>query len=148
MGAKVGYLGNQAIAKSDIAPRDDDAALRAEVVGVAVEVQVLKNDVRDFLKSIFDDHYIGALLLWDIEDTDKEQCGMIRIEGSYPEKLKGDKIILDGQQRITSLHYAINAPDKTDEIKDTHPGFFYINFGKYFLDPKISSGFKCFFFIF
>lgn len=95
-----------------------------------------RSDVQDFLKSIFDDHYIGSLLLWDIEDTDKEQCGMIRIDGSYPEKLKGNRIVLDGQQRITSLHYAINAPDKIDEIKDTHPGFFYINFGKYFLDPK------------
>lgn len=95
-----------------------------------------QKDVKEFLESIFNDHYVGGLLLWDIEDSDKDQCGMIAVDGSNPEKLKGDKIVLDGQQRITSLHYAINAPEITEEIKDTHPGYFYINFGKYFLDPK------------
>lgn len=95
-----------------------------------------QNDVKDFLISIFDDHYIGGLLLWDIEDTDKKQCGMIEVEGSTPPELKGDRVVLDGQQRITSLHYAINAPEKTEKTKDTHPGYFYINFGKYFINPN------------
>lgn len=95
-----------------------------------------QKDVKDFLKSIFDDHYIGGLLLWNIEDTDKKQCGMIEVEGSNPSELKGDRIVLDGQQRITSLHYAINAPEETEKTKETHPGFFYINFGKYFLDSN------------
>jgi len=95
-----------------------------------------QKDVKEFHESIFNDHYVGGLLLWDIEDSDKDQCGMIEVEGSNPQKLKGEKIVLDGQQRITSLHYAINAPEKTEKIKDTHPGYFYINFEKYFLDPK------------
>jgi hypothetical protein len=94
-----------------------------------------KKDVQEFLESIFNDHYVGGLLLWDLEGVGKDQCGMVPVEGSTPEKLKGDFMVLDGQQRITSLHYAINAPKIIEEIKDSHPGYFYINFGKYFFDP-------------
>lgn len=91
------------------------------------------SQVRDLLDSIFHEFFVGNLFLWDVEDNDRERCGITPVEGSdIPyENLKGDEIVIDGQQRITSLYYAIKAPDKKKDLKK-HPGYFYINFNSYF----------------
>lgn len=90
-----------------------------------------KNDVKEFLKSIFNDYYVGALLLWDIGK--EPQLDTIPIKGAdiRKDEIKADSIILDGQQRITSLYYAIRAPDFALRGSSS-PVYFYINFSEFF----------------
>lgn len=67
-------------------------------------------DIRDLLKSIFLDYYIGSLLLWTGK---KKNFTALSCEPIYG--FKGDPhpeyIVLDGQQRLTALYYAFMAPD-------------------------------------
>lgn len=90
-----------------------------------------KNNVKEFWESIFNDYYVGSFLLWD---TDKNpELGIQPILGvtKNNEDIKPDSIILDGQQRITSLHYAVKSPNfalKGSKI----PVYYYINFNHFF----------------
>ena len=67
-------------------------------------------DVTELIKSIFEDYYIGTLLLWrsSKENTDYLSCQPIY---GAPEKKDFDHIVLDGQQRLSALYYAFFAPD-------------------------------------
>lgn len=89
-----------------------------------------KTDIRDLLESIFRDFYIGSLLLWDV---DREiPLKLIPIHGvkQPDDDVRTDMIILDGQQRITSLYYAIRGvKEPTKHIKK--PVYFYINFERF-----------------
>lgn len=90
-----------------------------------------KNDVRDFWESIFNDYYVGSFLLWDTDRNPELGIQPILGVAKGEEDIKPDSIILDGQQRITSLHYAIKAPSfalRGSKI----PLYFYINFYHYF----------------
>ena len=89
-----------------------------------------KTDIRDLLDSVFKNFYIGSLLLWEA-DIDP-QLKLIPILGvrSPNDDIQTKMIILDGQQRITSLYYAIKGtPSETKTIKK--PIYFYIDFGRY-----------------
>lgn len=92
-----------------------------------------KKDVREFLQSIFNDYYVGAFLLWDVEK--EPQLDTIWIKGVElsNEDVRISSIILDGQQRITSLYYAIKAPSFPLKGSDK-PVYFYINFRVFFED--------------
>lgn len=84
-------------------------------------------DVRELLTSIFMEQYVGSLLLWD-PDKD-EKMDVIPVHG-VEEKSVGNNyyVVLDGQQRITSLNYVINPPDSIDKKdKDKFPGYFYVD---------------------
>ena len=90
-----------------------------------------KNDVRDFWESIFNDYYVGSFLLWD---TDRNpELGIQPILGvtKGEDEIKPDSIILDGQQRITSLYYAVKAP-KFSLRGSKIPLYFYVNFNQFF----------------
>ena len=88
-----------------------------------------EEDVKSFMNSIFHGYYVGTLLLWDVKG--KEELGVIHVKGTGSEKpLQKNKIILDGQQRVTSLNYVICAPDFSLEGEKT-PSYFYINFGSF-----------------
>lgn len=76
-------------------------------------------DVRDLMRSIFLDYYIGSLLLWKgkKENFEALSCEIIygfdNTKGQQPwtyAKGKPDCIVLDGQQRLTALYYAFVAP--------------------------------------
>ncbi|MBI4154733.1 DUF262 domain-containing protein [Candidatus Woesearchaeota archaeon] len=90
-----------------------------------------KNDVKEFWESIFSDYYVGSFLLWDTERSPElgiqPILGVIKTE----EELKPEAIILDGQQRITSLYYAIKAP-KFSLRGSKEQLYYYINFNSYF----------------
>lgn len=67
-------------------------------------------DIRDLMRSIFLDYYIGSLLLWTGK---KGSFKALSCEGVYGyEGTKRDRkyIVLDGQQRLTAMHYAFVAP--------------------------------------
>ena len=67
-------------------------------------------DVRELIRSIFMDYYIGTLLLWK---GSKENFKMLSCEPIYGYKnsLDAQHIVLDGQQRLTAIHYAFFAPE-------------------------------------
>ena len=90
-----------------------------------------KINVKEFWESIFNDYYVGSFLLWE---TDRSpELGIQPILGvvKTKEELKPDSIILDGQQRITSLYYVIKAPDFP--LKGSKERlYYYVNFNSYF----------------
>jgi len=67
-------------------------------------------DIRELMRSIFLDYYIGSLLLWKGKKANFEALSCEPIYG-----FNGDDhsqyIVLDGQQRLTALYYAFLAPD-------------------------------------
>jgi len=86
-------------------------------------------NIRDLLESIFKDFYIGSLLVWEKREP---QIRLQPIEGvklKDPEE-RPDFIILDGQQRITSLYIAIKSPKEFYKNIKT-PAYFYIDFEKF-----------------
>jgi hypothetical protein len=68
-------------------------------------------DIRDLMRSIFLDYYIGSLLLWKARP---ENLTSLACEAIYGFGQRGDPehIVLDGQQRLTAIYYALVAPDK------------------------------------
>ena len=67
-------------------------------------------DIRELMRSIFLDYYIGSLLLWKGAPTSFEA---LACEPLYGFNGNGDAshIVLDGQQRLTAMYYAFIAPD-------------------------------------
>jgi len=77
-------------------------------------------DIRDLMRSIFLDYYIGSLLLWKgkKENFNALSCEVIYgfddTTGQNPwnyKKGSPEYIVLDGQQRLTALYYTFVAPD-------------------------------------
>lgn len=68
------------------------------------------SDVRELMRSIFLDYYIGSLLLWKGKP---ENFAALSCEPVYGHKSNGspEYIVLDGQQRLTAMYYAFLAPD-------------------------------------
>jgi len=72
-------------------------------------------DVKELLKSIFEDYYIGTLLLWRASRENQKILSCEPIYGFkeiFGEKADTEHIVLDGQQRLSALFYAFFAPDK------------------------------------
>ncbi len=67
-------------------------------------------DIRELMRSVFLDYYIGSLLLW--KGTD-DSFKSLACEPLYGFRGNGDPthIVLDGQQRLTAMYYAFLAPD-------------------------------------
>lgn len=68
-------------------------------------------DIRELLRSIFLDYYIGSLLLWK---GAPESFDALACEALYGFKGSAEPthIVLDGQQRLTAMYYAFLAPDE------------------------------------
>ncbi|UMB59900.1 DUF262 domain-containing protein [Lutibacter sp. A80] len=67
-------------------------------------------DVRDLIKSIFSDYYIGTLLLWEGNKETYKKMGCANLY-AYNKEADPEYIVLDGQQRLSALHYAFFQPD-------------------------------------
>ena len=67
-------------------------------------------DVIELIKSIFEDYYIGTLLLWKASRENIEYLSCKPIYGSKDDG-KFQHIVLDGQQRLSALYYALFAPN-------------------------------------
>jgi len=96
-------------------------------------------DIQDLMRSIFSDYYIGSLLLWRAKD---ESVKLLACEGLYGYAGKGspDYIVLDGQQRLTAMHYAFVAPDKPLPNR-TKAAIYYISIDK-FIKGETDSAFS------
>jgi len=67
-------------------------------------------DIRDLMRSIFLDYYIGSLLLWKGNKRNFQTLACEPIYG-YDGEGKPEYIVLDGQQRLTAMYYTFLAPD-------------------------------------
>ena len=67
-------------------------------------------DIRELMRSIFLDYYIGSLLLWKGKKENFEALSCEDIHGFQGES-EPEHIVLDGQQRLTAMHYAFLSPD-------------------------------------
>ena len=81
-------------------------------------------DVTELIKSIFMDYYIGTLLLWEGNQKNFEQL-MCEPLYAFEGKSEPEYIVLDGQQRLTSLHYAFFRPEVPFR-KQKNPVYFFI----------------------
>ncbi len=67
-------------------------------------------DIRELMRSIFLDYYIGSLLLWKGKNENFTDLACESIYG-YNGEGNPEHIVLDGQQRLTAMYYAFLAPD-------------------------------------
>lgn len=67
-------------------------------------------DIRELMRSIFLDYYIGSLLLWKGKPENLSALSCEPVYG-YKGSGKPEYIVLDGQQRLTAIYYAFLAPD-------------------------------------
>lgn len=67
-------------------------------------------DIRDLMRSIFLDYYIGSLLVWKGKKENFEALACESIYG-FRGSENPEHIVLDGQQRLTAMYYAFLAPD-------------------------------------
>jgi hypothetical protein len=77
-------------------------------------------DIRDLMRSIFLDYYIGSLLLWRGKRENFEALSCEHLYGFDNARVhlgwsagsgSPEHIVLDGQQRLTALYYAFIGPD-------------------------------------
>ncbi len=87
-------------------------------------------DVRDLIKSIFMDYYIGTLLFWKGSKKNFDYLSCQPLFGfDNSEKQDPEYIVLDGQQRLTAIHYAFFAPD-IDFPNRKNPYLFFVDIEK------------------
>jgi hypothetical protein len=65
----------------------------------------------ELFQSILQDYYTGLLLFWDLDETKAEQEEWDPVWGASIEGIP-QQAVLDGQQRLSSLYYAIYNPEK------------------------------------
>lgn len=69
-------------------------------------------DIRELTRSVFLDYYIGNLLLWRGTKSNFSSLACENIYGYEGQNDKRNYIVLDGQQRLTALYYALVGPDR------------------------------------
>lgn len=68
-------------------------------------------DIGDLMRSVFQDYYIGSLLLWKGKPETFEAMACEPIYGHPGGNGAREHIVLDGQQRLTAMYYTFLAPD-------------------------------------
>ena len=96
------------------------------------------NAIDDLVRSIFLDHYIGSLLLWKGGDNfDSLSCEPISGHEGENERTH---IVLDGQQRLSAIYYALFAPPNPAP-KKKHRSFHFIQIDR-FMAEDYEGAFK------
>lgn len=67
-------------------------------------------DIRELMRSIFLDYYIGSLLLWKGDSKSFDALACQPLYGFQGNRRDATHIVLDGQQRLTAMYYAFLAP--------------------------------------
>lgn len=67
-------------------------------------------DIRELMRSIFLDYYIGSLLLWKGTPENFSALSCEPVYGHQGSE-RAEYIVLDGQQRLTAIYYSFLAPD-------------------------------------
>ncbi|MGP8024392.1 MAG: DUF262 domain-containing protein [Methanobacterium sp.] len=82
------------------------------------------NMVSDLLESILRSYYTGIILFWDLDSKEAKDEVWDSIWGAKLKKEAPDKAILDGQQRLSSLYYAIYNPEEKFPKRKTYYQFY------------------------
>ncbi len=96
-------------------------------------------DVKDLMRSIFLDYYIGSLLLWKAKPESIQSLACEPIYG-YSEEGRPEYIVLDGQQRLTALYYVFHAPDI--ELPQRNSRFMYFIRVDKFMNEEYDDAFE------
>jgi uncharacterized protein with ParB-like and HNH nuclease domain len=88
------------------------------------------NMVNDLFQSILHNYYAGTILLWNLQDSERELKMWDALWGAEKSE-RPTKAILDGQQRLSSIYYALCAPKKTFPERQSY-FYFFINLDKHF----------------
>ena len=96
-------------------------------------------DVKELMRSIFLDYYIGSLLLWKAKP---ENIQSLACEPIYGQSEKGDPtyIVLDGQQRLTAMYYVFHAPEIT--LPHRYSRFLYFIRVDKFMEQEYDDAFE------
>jgi len=70
-----------------------------------------RRDIEELFGSILRGYYVGSLLFWSVNRDPEIKVEPVYGTGVPEEKLKPRYIVLDGQQRISSIFYATTAPN-------------------------------------
>lgn len=95
-------------------------------------------DVEDLMRSIFRDYYIGTLLLWEGSKHNYKLLSCTNIEG-YSGKSDPEYIVLDGQQRLTAMHFAFFQP-QVNYPRRKNQFLFFLRINE-FLDENFDEAF-------
>lgn len=95
-------------------------------------------DINALMSSIFRDYYIGSLLLWRGKDENYDSLACEPLYG-YKGRTNRPDIVLDGQQRLTAMHYAFMAPDVAAPKR--HNRFLYFIRVDRFMDEDYEEAF-------
>ncbi len=90
-----------------------------------------RKQVEELWESIFQGFFVGSILTWDYND----QINVMPAQNAPPLQSPTD-IILDGQQRITSLFHAVAAPDTSND--DDKRILFFVDLNA-LLDPDTDT---------
>src|SRR5438105_2453534 len=94
-----------------------------------------REEVADLVRSIMRGYFIGSLLLLRC-DPNNPPFAPANLRGSSPTftELRPEWLVLDGQQRLSSLIYALTAPDLS--LKDsTQRRWFFVNLEVLLTEP-------------
>ena len=92
-----------------------------------------KKQIEELWESIFQGYYIGSLLTWPFSE---QKLGKTSIVGG-PTLKENPDLVLDGQQRITAIYYAVKAPSPS--LPNTETSYeFFLNINA-LLDPLRDS---------
>lgn len=82
--------------------------------------------VCDLFASVLDEYYTGTLLLWDLEYYNGSGDMWDVVEGVPEDRLADSPnyAILDGQQRLSSIYYALHSPAMTFPSRKSYYYFF------------------------
>lgn len=86
-------------------------------------------DIRELMRSIFLDYYIGSLLLWKGKEGNFKALSCESIYG-YLGNGNPEYIVLDGQQRLTAMFYAFLSPEVPLPNRASR-AFYYIRVDKF-----------------
>ncbi|MCX6668499.1 MAG: DUF262 domain-containing protein, partial [Methanothrix sp.] len=79
--------------------------------------------VNDLFNSILHEYYAGTILLWRLGEVERKKEMWNELWGA----IKGENpeiAVLDGQQRLSSVYYALHAPNKKFPNRDSYYYFF------------------------
>lgn len=89
-------------------------------------------DIRDLMRSIFLDYYVGSLLLWKGKEENFNALDCEDVFGHTGANNR-EHIVLDGQQRLTAIYYAFVAPPVSLPRK-AKPANYFIYVDKFMRD--------------
>lgn len=97
-------------------------------------------DIRELTRSVFLDYYIGNLLLWRGKMRNFDSLACENIYGYEGGDDGRTYIVLDGQQRLTALYYALVGPDRPAPGKKSR--FLYFIRADKFMNEEYDEAFQ------